>query len=167
MSSLPVGAADPLHILEPGPEVWPKVIAFLLLFGALAYWLWKRKRSRSTEPEVEPTSPVVEPLAESEHFVDRIRKRFDREGGDFRQGCHALAEGLKQHLATETGKPMATLTFPEVEQEVGDLPEVPMLELLAGLQFRRVEPTRKEFHNACELTLLVSGGEAEKPGERP
>ena len=165
MSSLPVGAADPLHILEPGPEVWPKVIAFLLLFSALAFWLWKRSRSRQTEPAPEAPAPIVEPKGDIEHFVDRIRKRFDREGGDFRQGCHALAEGLKEHLALETGKRLSYLTFPEVEQEVGDLPEVPMLELLAGLQFRRLEPTRKEFHNACELTRLVSGGKAEGPGE--
>lgn len=158
MSSLPAGPVDPLHILEPGPEVWPKVLAILLLLGALLFWMLRRSQKRPTEQAVTPPPPV-EAVSETVHFVDQIRERFDREG-DFRRGCHALAEGLRNHLATETGKKCEHLTRQEIENQVGNLPEVPVLELLAGWQFRRQEPGRKDFHQACDLTRVVSGGVA-------
>ena len=154
-SPLPGDLAAPLHILTPDEGIhW----AWWILIGLMAALIiLEQLINGPVEVDLEePEKPVRKATPMPPHFVDEVKNRFDKEGY-FRLGCHALADGLRGYLSARSGDDLSTSTASEVEEQIGSDPAVEALRFLSHLQFQRMEPTRRHFHQACDLVAEVSG----------
>jgi hypothetical protein len=171
---LPAGLGDPLHLLEPSNvDTWlPSLLATLL--GLLLTWAWRRwKAKRSQKPAPTTTRPRPVAAGASGSVLDEVaalRRRHAR-SRTFREGCHALASTLRQHLerardsgAGDPGAPIPTLTAREMAARLGDPLIGSLFELLEELQFRRREPRKTDFLGVCDLaTEVLAGRDEGKP----
>lgn len=149
MDDLPVGLADPLHLLPPFPYrdlLW--TVALLLL---IACWWWWRRRRRPREEATAPPAPkpVPAPPSKIDLAIDDIARRT-HEARAFRQGCHELAAVLRQYFETKLGEPLSTLTVKEIDDTVDRPWLAGCFRQLAKLQFARRVPEAPDFDDACD-----------------
>lgn len=157
---LPAELAEPLHILatEDGGPWWPWILG-AALFAMGLMWLATKKPPQDVPPAPPPVPP---PRNINPGFVAEIRRRFDR-NGDFRRGCHALAAGLREHLGQERKQDLSAKTVAEIEGSLRDRRAANVLTFVRRLQFRRIEPSRDEFYEACDrVDALSAPGDGEE-----
>lgn len=162
---LPHGWTDPLHVLEPSAldDAHSWLARALIVLALLAAWLWWRRRARRTSP-VESVVPAawVSTAEVSVGFVDELRRTFDG-SGRYREGCHALAEALREHLSARTPWPLISRTAGEIAGVVRDPRIVQCFEQLTRLQYRRNPPGRRDFLAACDQAAAVASVSAPAP----
>lgn len=168
MTPLPEPPAEPLAVL-PWLEQLPTlvilgIVLLLIALDLLQRLLSKRKRPvAAAPPPVPAVSPAGAPTADVGFRIGALEEQFLRTKA-YREGCHALAEVVKNDLEQRTGLPVEEMTSSEIEQafvrgvRVGDerdgaLVGGPMLGRfmtgLAGRRFGREEPRRRHFVEAC------------------
>lgn len=153
-SGLPHAMPDGLHMIEP--SAWPQRLAWLAAL-ALAFWLWRRWRSRELPPAPAPIPPKPSEPSKP-NVVDRIIeiRRHYRNTADFRAGSHELAATVRRHLESRLGDggKARSLTALELiasyDEAVGRL-----MMRIADLQWRRRRPEKFEFDSACDLAIEV------------
>lgn len=165
MRDLPADLAEPLHILGETSEGWGlPPWALLALAAAAAIW-WRARRRGAAAPEpapVEvPSPPAVEPPPELAARIRDLQRRFGRGGGDPREGCHRLADLLREHLrgrlTTDDRRPVATLTAHEIADRTPDPVVARLFGMLSRFQFGRRPPRADDLERACDLALFVVG----------
>lgn len=159
---LPAGLAEPLHILEP---TWQKAVAFILLALSLALTLWllRRWRRRAAAPaEAPPQPPSPSAPARAPSGIDgAVRALRDEYRTRRREGCHELSVLLRAHFERRAGsrrsrRSFATLTAREVGRLLGKEAVREHLLQLSDLQFRRHEPSEREFDRICDRSVEVA-----------
>ena len=159
LGRLPAGLEDPLHLMEPWP--WGKLLMVVFLTLLLAFLVWRRRRRPVekvlvTPPPLPGSPPPPRGLVEA---VGDLRRRYGRTG-DFRRACHDLAELVRRHLEHRSGRPYSVLTAGEIRRQEGDTPLARIFGRLAGLQFGRVAPSRRDFDETCDSLIQAT---QEKP----
>ncbi len=157
LTELPADLAEPLHML--GPEAaGPGGPALAALAAAALAWLFFRRR-RTARPEPSPGPPTPHRPSPSmnrlEAEIEELRSVFTATG-NYRRGCHALAEALRRAIAPRHGVAFEALTASEIAREVGDGATARTLVLLEGLQFRPEEPSGEEFTQACDTAIATA-----------
>lgn len=160
MNGLPAGLAEPLHLVAPIPL---RALLFFATAVALLGWaLWRHHRRRQ-----QPSAAVAPARATSQGEpgifarIIELRRRYG-ESNAHRQGCHALAALLRDHFEATSSHPCTILTGLEIDRAFEDRSWSGLFELLGELQFRRREPSEKEFHTAYYLAAEAVA----TPGER-
>lgn len=152
--ALPGDLAEVLHILDPSTgEGFPWRLPGLLLAALL--WLWLRRRWR-WEPPPPPAAPPKAPIVPSQGDSRLAAQIAELRGsvlisGQFRQGCHRLAELLRQRGEEVEGRPLSRWTAGEIAGYLGDSALSRVVTLLAELQFGRRVPNQSDFEGVCEL----------------
>jgi len=167
-ADLPVGLAEPLHILEPAAEgsVAPWLLVLALVAALLLLWL--RWRARRAVPVLPPTdSPMPDEGVGILGQIWEIRKKYSRRF-DRRRGCHELSTVLRDYLeprlpATVSSPgpdgsklwrrrpPLAALTAREIAALLGYAPLGRFLVHLSRHQFGRTKPDEDTFAELCDL----------------
>lgn len=168
LSDLPADLADPLHMAGPEGSSSGWLLALALLAAALlSRRIARRRRSAPAPQRAHPApAPSPPPAAEGlEAEIQEVRSMFSTTG-NFREGCHALAEVLRRGLGRRNGVSFATLTAREIQQALGEGALPSLFGLLADLQFRPAEPARDDFLTVCDLAADTASTTDELRGGR-
>lgn len=104
--------------LSIGAPFWIALAVVLLLVGAAAYWLWRRRR-----PAVAPAAaPQVEPDVEALQALERLAGAGLVERAEYRAYYIALAEIAKRYLERRLGAPVLEMTSAEMAAFLRDHP---------------------------------------------
>lgn len=152
--TLPHGLADGLHLLEPSAFPWSGLLLALLALAGLWWWL-RRRRRKPVPPEPAPAPTAKAPSRSAYGIQARIEGLRQQYREDLRVGVHALAAVTREHLEEGLDLPAPqALTALEVSayfpEAIGRL----MLRI-SDLQWRRREPTKHDFNQACSLAITV------------
>lgn len=155
---LPADLAEPLHILPPW-SLLALLAAVLTMLLALALLLWRRRAVRQDAAAPPPVPPAPAPEAASPvtlaGAIEALQRRYLKTKA-FRDGCHALAQLIKTHLAGVTGLKVEEMTSAEIERAWLDDARPGGARLgrfmtgLALQRYGRAEPRRRHFVAACE-----------------
>lgn len=154
MNELPAGLADPLHLPNPHPSYGLFAALAALLLLALLVVLWRRRRRKAPAAAPAAAGPPADTRTVIEKSIEDLRRRF-KSSQDYRRGCHSLGQLLRSHFEAKSRHPVTTLTAREMPEKIGGA-VASFFNFLAELQFRRREPTRDEFSNACDLAHAVA-----------
>lgn len=147
-SILPEEQSEPADIkgpvFMPVARIWPWLLLGLLPIAALAWWLWKRRRSAEPDLAAAPAGP---PRPEHELAYEELERLLSSgllEKGGLKEFYIELAEILKRYFAARFGI---------------DTFERTTYEILEGLRGRRVsvkvKATAVEFFVACDLVKFA------------
>jgi hypothetical protein len=150
---LPAGLSEPLHILEPeGGALWPWLLALAVLGALILWWRSRRRVQGADTAPVPPSSPRPTLVPASIRRIEAIQEEALATGA-FRQGCHRLAELLRELLqGGELGTRVErsdVLTARELRTRLGDTSFARLLLRLAELRFGVNEPDRGDLSKAC------------------
>ncbi|MEM1177666.1 MAG: hypothetical protein AAGM22_04945 [Acidobacteriota bacterium] len=158
--TLPHGLADGLHVLEPSSIPWGW--ALFLGLCALALWLWRRRR-RQRPPAAPRPAPAPSPAPRPEPAggiiarIEALRKQYR---DDRRAGVHALASVTRSTLDTGSGAaPSKTLTALEISSRFSG-PIGRLMMQISELQWRRLEPSEREFERVFDFASSLLGARA-------
>jgi hypothetical protein len=157
---LPFVAGEPLPLHPPGWELWPWLLA--LAVAALAWWLWRRWRARPPAAALAPAPAPAAAPAEGRKARGIAGRLFELEAfhlarKSYREGCHALAEALREWLEEETARGARAMTAEEIGRHLaqGGLPDL-MLRL-RDVRFAEAEPTEPVFLELFRSARRVIG----------
>ena len=151
MNPLPAPIADPLHVLPPASLLALMALAglvLLLLALLVLRRLGRRSRPAAATPIPPPPVPADVPTAGIGDRIAAIERKFTR-SKRFRDGCHALAAAVKQHLAQATGLGVEEMTSAEIAERLGDARVGRFMTGLSRRRYGRREPRRRDFGAAC------------------
>ena len=136
---------------DPSGSGGPALAA--LAAAGLAWLFFRRRRAAGrAAPHSRPPRTPDRPLPfenDLEAKIEELRSVFSTTG-NYRRGCHALAEALRRAIAPRRDVAFEALTTKEITRVVGDGAVARTLVLLEGLQFRPEDPSAEEF-TACRV----------------
>ena len=146
--NLPAGISDPLHILPPWSSIALVIAAIILivaiLIWAIAYFLSKRIQHKKPPPEL--AAPYQDGSISG--TINSIEKKYTK-SREYREGCHVLSAVMKSHIEKKSGVEIEEMTPDEIILSLKSNAGL-YFEDLGTLQFRKKNPLKKEFVNACE-----------------
>lgn len=168
-ATLPAGLADALHLMEPLPDGWKKWLVALLLLALLIAWLvWRRRQRRSPKIVVSPPPALpseAPPSTSLSREIRRLRRRH-RDTATRRQGCHELAELLREGLGQRWGRDLSTRTGREIGELAKASAVAGLFTSLDVLRFAPWDPGRRAFDEAFDSAESTVGSHAWKQGMR-
>ena len=156
---LPHELTDPMHYLDPAWVLVPMLVLAGLAIAALIWWRYRRAAAAeaSGSPIASRSGRATRQRAGLVSQIEALKQRFlDRRR--YREGCHALAELLRVHVGRRRRIALESRTAQEIRDRLGDVGISSLFELLAELQFRRVEPSRDDIAGNCDLVLDTERG---------
>ncbi len=147
---LPFPLAPALPIVPPW--VW-RLLGWALLGLLLRWWFWRRQRSRGASSLPPPPQSFNLPPLKI-NWVNEIQNVY-AETENYRQGCHALAVGLRRWLEQKTGLPAEEMTAKEISDSIHHEKLRTTVQRLREVRFRHPEPGRADFVELCQATQQV------------
>lgn len=102
--------------LAIGAPFWIAVGVGVVLAGAAAFWIWRRRRPVSAPA----ATPALQPDAEALQALDRLAGAGMVERADYRAYYIALAEIAKRYLERRLGAPVLEMTSAEMASFLRD-----------------------------------------------
>ena len=153
MSPLPAPIADPLQVLPHAGLLalmaLSGLVLLLLALLVLRHLLRRRPRPAEAPPPV-PQPPPAVPLSAAPigDRIAAIERKFTRSKA-FRDGCHALAAAVKQHLAQVSGLGAEEMTSAEIAEHLDDARIGRFMTGLSRRRYGRRKPRKRDFGAAC------------------
>lgn len=158
---LPADLAAALSFPDSGDGWWRPLVLAAVVLALLLHWAWYRRRHR-LRPRDRRLAPPPAPADRLDDPSDPVAAIEARHllAGTYRQGCHALADLLRERAAWSLRgeiDDVSALTGRELGRRARNRAAAELMSTLGDQRFARGEPTKRDFRTACTLTRDVLG----------
>lgn len=158
MSALPAPPSAPLHLLPDLAFLITRLLAWGLAAGALTAKLVARLRGHwqaAAQPPAAAAPAPARPAGFGEE-IEALRRAVLGEG-DFRRGCHLLADLIKSLVTQRTGLAASKMTGHELARRLRDPAASRLITELALRCFGKEPPRRSDFLAYCDRARQTLG----------